>query len=530
MTLAILRSREPLALDQGLFACFGRWIPRGWLPYRDLFDPKPPLQLYTFALGFGLGGSAESIWWFEVAYLTTTMLVAGVIVARRFGRWAGLLAGAFLVVGLWSPGWGGYWTRAQAEVFAALPLLGSAVLALSALTRPSRALIVGVLVGVAGLYKIPAMGIAGAWATLWLLRLGVRGGVRRTLLLGAGMTLPWSAALGWFALHGASADMVGSLFPFPTHMRIAASVGASPGRAVFDAAATLAREVPGLVLAATLGCGLLYRKRPELAVWLGAFTIFAFASIVAQHKLFRYHFLLAMPPLALAAAVGCVLLAQRLADGSGPRWVSAAALTSIALLLAWRVPTWHDVYAGSARLLGATEQQRPDLLRAFEVVGFSPRVEEELASYLRAHTSPSDSLLIWGLAPGAYALADRRPITRYAFHKILLTEAPLSRSVPGLAGRRKELVETFVREPPAYFVLGQHDENGFEPDDSRVSLLRFPQLADLVRRDYQAETAIGNFMLFRRRSGPGHPPPSSAAPTPAADLEAPASRPSPSLP
>lgn len=95
-------------------------------------------------------------------------------------------------------------------------------------------------------------------------------------------------------------------------------------------------------------------------------------------------------------------------------------------------------------------------------------------------------------------MADRRPVTRYAFHKVLLTEAPLSRSVPGLAARRKELVDTFLRDPPAYFVLGQQDQNGFEPDDSRMSLLRFPQLADIIRRDYRAETNIGNFLLFRR--------------------------------
>ena len=49
-------------------------------------------------------------------------------------------------------------------------------------------------------------------------------------------------------------------------------------------------------------------------------------------------------------------------------------------------------------------------------------------------------------------------------------------------------------------MLGQNDANGFEPDESRVSLLRFPQLAEIVRRDYRAEKNIGNFLLFRRIS------------------------------
>ena len=190
-------------------------------------------------------------------------------------------------------------------------------------------------------------------------------------------------------------------------------------------------------------------------------------------------------------------LQGRRGGGRGRR-VAGAALLAIAGLLAWRMPDWASTYARSARLL-TTPERRSELLQPFDVVGFSPRVEEELAAYLRLHTEPADGILIWGLAPGAYALADRHPITRYAFHKILLTEAPLSRSLPGLAMRRKELVGEVVRQRPAYFVLGHNDANGFEPDDSTMSLLRFPQLADVVRKDYQAEKSIGNFMLFRRR-------------------------------
>ena len=31
-----------------------------------------------------------------------------------------------------------------------------------------------------------------------------------------------------------------------------------------------------------------------------------------------------------------------------------------------------------------------------------------------------------------------------------------------------------------------------------MSLLRFSQLAEIIRRDYRAEINIGNFLLFRR--------------------------------
>ena len=43
LAMHVVRLPEPLGIDQGLFACFARWVPRGWLPYRDIFDSKPPL-------------------------------------------------------------------------------------------------------------------------------------------------------------------------------------------------------------------------------------------------------------------------------------------------------------------------------------------------------------------------------------------------------------------------------------------------------------------------------------------------------
>ncbi len=494
--LVVVRSREPLALDQGLFACFGRWIPRGWLPYRDLFDPKPPLQLYTFALGFSLGGSIRSIWWFEAAYLALTMIVTGVGLGRRLGRWAGLLGAAFVFLGLWSPGFGGYWSRAQAEEFAALPSLVGAFLALGSLQRPRHALATGVFVGLAGLFKIPAMGLAGAWAAFWLARLGLRAGAHRVLLMVAGITLPWSAAFLWFWFHGAAVEFVGAVFPI--YMQIAATLGGSWAGTIASAGLTLLREVPAFLLAGALGCALLFRKSAELATWLASMCVFAFATVVAERQLYPYHFLFAIPPLALAAAAGCVLLTEEIAIRAGHRRIAAGiALALVAVLMAWRIPAWRATYGASARLLDA-HGDRAELLRPFDVPGFSPRIEEEIASYLRDNSKPGDGILIWGLAPGVYALADRRPVTRYAFHKILLTEAPLSRAMPGLASRRKELVETIKRDPPVYFILGQNDANGFEPDESRVSLMRFPQLADIIRKDYRAEKNIGNFLLFRR--------------------------------
>ena len=167
--LAWIRAVEPLGLDQGLFALFGRLIPEGWLPYRDLWDSKPPLVLYTYPLAFTLFGErVAGLWWFEGAWLGLTALVAGAMASRLWGRWAGIAAAFFLVVGTWAPGWGGYWARAQAEVFLALPLLGAAWFAWLGRERADAPFWCGVLTGVASLYKVPAAFLLAAWPGVWV--------------------------------------------------------------------------------------------------------------------------------------------------------------------------------------------------------------------------------------------------------------------------------------------------------------------------------------------------------------------------
>src|SRR4051794_33526223 len=75
--LHVIRLPEPLGVDQGLFACFTRWVPRGLLPYRDLFDSKPPLFLYWWGLARIVPGELpRAIWWFEAIWLAATLSVA----------------------------------------------------------------------------------------------------------------------------------------------------------------------------------------------------------------------------------------------------------------------------------------------------------------------------------------------------------------------------------------------------------------------------------------------------------------------
>ena len=491
----VIRLGEPLGVDQGLFACFTRWVPRGWLPYRDLFDSKPPLFLYWWALPAAIPGDfGRAIWWTEGLWLAATSVVAFRVARSLFGAAAGVATVGLLLVGLSAPGFGGFWSRAQAEELLVLPMLAS----LSWALRPGAraAFGAGVLVGVCGLFKIPSMAIAGAWAVLFAARHPRREAAVRTLLLGLGVVTPWALAVAWFSAHGAFRAFVDGVFVYHRHNAVFI---APPWDAVLDG---FSREMldttPLLLAAAAFGLFALLRRRASAGWWLATFVAVTCAAVVLQRQLAGYHFLLTVPALALAGGYG-VAVATRAIRRSG-RVRVVGALTGLVLLAlgARTLSSYAEAYGpGLSYTLGRTD--RPRYLLTIQQGSYSNLMEEEAARYLAKEAPKEAGVFVWGLSPGIYALADRHPTTRYPFHKLLYTEAPLSRMIPGLEARRAELLARLDRDPPLFVLVGRNDGNAFDPLDSYRSLQRFTALDDRVRRDYALTNQIGRFLVYRRK-------------------------------
>lgn len=496
-----LRAAEPLALDQGLFACFSKWVPRGALPYRDLFDSKPPLFLYSWALAAIVPGDAAlSMWRLETVWLLGSMAATFVLVRRLSGDVAGLAAAALLVVGLWCPAWGGYWSRAQAEELAVLPMMLAAGVALvpeGAMPRVRRLVGLGVLTGVIGLYKIPVMAVAAAWPALWL------GLGRRRIAIGAawvalGLALPWALAAGFFAAQGAFGDFVDGVFVY--HRYNAQFIAPPWLPTLADFARTLVAAVPELLVLAGAGLVALGRReRMFVGVWIAATML----AVVLQRQLAGYHYLLAVPGLAVAGGCGAASLVR----GARERRPIAIALAAIVVALFVRTLfAWSTAYGPDLAHARGT-LPRAAYLATFERGTISPATEEKLAAAIDRMVPEGETILIWGLAPAVYALADRAPATRYPFHKLLMTEAPLSLSIPGLEARRAELLERIERDRPALIIVGRDDRNGFEPETSLDSLTHWRALRDIVHDRYTLATEVGRFMIYQRGilDRPGYP-------------------------
>jgi len=190
--------------DSGIFLYFGAQILRGRLPYRDLWDHKPPLIFYIDALGLWLGGGSRmGLWFLELAALAAAALLAFYLLKRPFGVWPAGIAAAATILNLTFLLEGGNLTEefALPFQFLALVLFANAREA----ERSWKWVLTGVAAGLAFLLKQTTVGIWLALGGVLLLesaaRRDWRAGTRRLLWTGAGAGAVCAAVGVFFALQ-----------------------------------------------------------------------------------------------------------------------------------------------------------------------------------------------------------------------------------------------------------------------------------------------------------------------------------------
>ena len=98
LVLAILLPDSPLyklylERDSGVFHYIGWLVTQGKIPYRDVWDHKPPVVFFINAVGLFLsGGSRWGVWGIEVVFLFLSSLVSFNLLKKNFGFCPGFLA------------------------------------------------------------------------------------------------------------------------------------------------------------------------------------------------------------------------------------------------------------------------------------------------------------------------------------------------------------------------------------------------------------------------------------------------------
>jgi len=204
-------------IDYSIFQYFGERMREGQLPYRDVYDHKPPLIFYIDAWGLALGnGSRWGIWALQLAAVGAAGLFGFAALRRTFGLYPAWLAAAGFLANLVFVHEGGNLTEEYALPFqfAAIWLL---VEMESRRQGGLRALLIGVCLGLASSLKQPLAGpLAAVGVVMLFSRLSRRDW--RALLdfiwLGLGFGLVWAGWFAYFASQGALAEFWEAAFAY----------------------------------------------------------------------------------------------------------------------------------------------------------------------------------------------------------------------------------------------------------------------------------------------------------------------------
>ncbi|MBG0851793.1 glycosyltransferase family 39 protein [Streptomyces spinoverrucosus] len=442
--------------DEGYLAVQARMLAHGGELYETVVDRKPPLVPWLYEGAFALAGS-ESLAPVRVlavlAQLLTAVLLAS-LARRRWGDGAGRTAGVLYLlvsVGL-NP------EDAQAAGFEVFMLPCTA----AAMWCADRRRWAAAGAAVAGAFLVKQTGAAVLLPVIWLyVRTG--GGSRGGLLwLAAGVVVPVLCA-------ALVTDPAGFLFWTVTGSRAYASFTGSElhvlARGLANTAilavgcAGLLPPVVRVLRVARTGAG-------ELWLWLAASA----GAVLAGCHFFGHYYLQLLPPLALLATAALQILPR-------DRLVTAVLVSACCcgLFLAWGLLA-----------------PRPELAHV-----------QRLAEATARRTEPGDRVLVWGMHPETYWLADRTPASRYLTAGLLTNysggrDGPQVGEKYGVAGAWPTFRTELDTHAPALIV-----------DDSRgkpYAPKRVPSLRKVLRAGYEEVGEVDGAVLYAPVVGGGGGP------------------------
>jgi hypothetical protein len=489
-TLLAALTRFEYGLDQGIYGVVGDVMLAGGAPYKDAWDFKPPGVFFVYATAralFGEGMGAVRV--FE-ALAWATLVGAFALLGRRFagGVAPGLLAGALAVS---SHVWLGFWHTAQPEAFGAVLLVWALWLAsvdpedaTPARQRMHWAL-AGALYTAAAFMKPPLGGgflVSLGFAVHAARRAGI-GALVPIVSFGAG-ALGILLALGlYFGAKGALGDFYQALFVYtPEYTRLTYEGG--------DLASKCARSVSILFrrfswlhpigLALFLVLPRLATRERELALHVLGILLLLLFGIALQGQFFAYHYMAALPLLALLAGFGLwklTTLGERFAIGS----VAAALLVF--------------VFANANGLKGPIPGGFVERVRTLDAGRAHNMPSRRVAAWVKTHTQPGDPIYIWGFQPMIYVLAERPPASRFVYN------SPLRAAWYREQGREQLMAELEATPPVAFLVESgdPHPASTGNDLDSVAELARFPRLTAFLAAGYDEGTPIESFKIHLRR-------------------------------
>jgi hypothetical protein len=498
--------------DQSIYAVVGDGILHGEVPYRHLWDFKPPGIFFIYALGELLFGKNMM----AVRLLEALSLFGCVALMRKISftlfenKTVGLVGGALAALIHVEMD---FWHTGQPETFGALFTFLGLALTLEETPRRARlAFYVGLTFGAAALLKPPLGG--GALVCAAYLAQNERARrpdqgplvvLRPLLWLALGGALPALVCVGWFALHGGLADFYWTMAEFTPGYTTLSWEGRRASdmlyyaieEAFFKFSALAAAGVIAAISITPLG----RREREGLFLVLGVIAIHV-AGIAMQGKFFAYHYGATLPLISLLGGLGLYKLWRKCLTGGLGGALAFFSFVAVAVPMRYAVRDlpqflWERSFIRLHYLLRLSPYDSREAMdqQLSYVADYDLMADRMVAREVRAHTRREDKVYVWGFEPAIYWLSGREPSSRFVYN------VP-QRSPWQMQYARRELMADLARNPPAMVIVQTRDvfpSVTGDALDSKDSLPSFPELAQLIDSNYAFSKKIEDFEIYARK-------------------------------
>jgi hypothetical protein len=509
--VAVLLTTFSFGRDQSIYATVGQGMLSGQVPYRDLWDFKPPGIFVVFALAEGLFGHSMAAPRLLEALGLLLMAAAMASLSKRwFGGVLPGLLGAVIAATVHLQL--DFWHSGQPESFGGM-LTIFALWCATKPTAPHRWVLwwglAGAMLAAATLMKPPLGGSALVLAA-YLARqhLGTtrKWAIRGLVGLGLGGVLVGLVCLLWFWAKGGLPALVWTLKDYVPGYSALGWQGEHHALEMFYYA--LVEAVTRFSAWIAFGFTLLFllprqsAHEPEPILLLIGCAVVQLTGVAMQAKFFQYHYGATIPLLGLAAGLGwykgyCLAWAKR-------PWplVGLVALAGACLLMRKPVRdvpgtvlerSWVRVQFLLRRPAFDTRQKLDaELTRAAD---YDLASNYRVATWVTQHTKPTESVLVWGFEPSIYWFSGRRPATRFIYN--VAQRSPWQTSIS-----QRLFIDEVVERRPQVVIVQRNDVfpgvTGF-PTDSAADLPKFVALDRYVSDNYAFAATIDDFDLYVRK-------------------------------
>jgi hypothetical protein len=451
--------------DQNVFAEIGSLILKGKLPYVDAWDIKPPNIFYVYALAEWLFGQRELA--IRIVDFISIVISGGLIFSltsrnasleRSIGNRIGLLATFLFAVTALSLGLA---DTAQTESFALPWLIGAALLSFG-VQSPSKKIIGGLLLAVAGFFKTTnfifffpivfafARQKESRWKNILVFTLGcVAGSLAELSVMGAEGYLGEYLAISKSVFLGHASELAGTPVTVFSVLRIIW---------VYLGAWTIVAFVGSVVLFSGRFEKLFKQNvSGRFALFLLAMLVAGSIGILVQQKGWGYHYVILIPALIPLVAILSYPLLAKLSHAISQTlplhpYVIGVMLTLLLTIIPVAGARWLHVCYDS--YLATTNHPKYLTTLGGHNSMYYPPCTDALAEYLEHHTPPNKTVYILGQEPGAYWKANRLPASRYVY-TLLFTSPVMKRA------NFEELAASLRSHLPAIIAVERFDTLAF---------------------------------------------------------------------